>query len=136
MLSFLPRFLFDRLTQITPEFLQTHGIRLLMMDFDNTMLPYTYDVPDEALLQWLRKMQSAGVQLCIVSNSRKPRVPEFSARYGVDCVTHAKKPFSHGIRIALARYGTEKSAAALVGDQIFTDTLGANLAGIVSLQVR
>ena len=39
MLSFLPRFLFDRLTQITPEFLQTHGIRLLMMDFDNTMLP-------------------------------------------------------------------------------------------------
>ena len=47
MLSFLPRFLFDRLTQITPEFLQTHGIRLLMMDFDNTMLPYTCDVPDE-----------------------------------------------------------------------------------------
>ena len=136
MLSFLPRFLFPKLTDITPEFLHRQGLNLLLMDFDNTMLPYTSDVPNQALLDWLTEMQAAGIQLCIVSNSNKPRVPAFSSKYGVDCVTRAKKPFSRGIREALGRYGVAKEHTALVGDQIFTDTLGANLAGICAIQVR
>ena len=45
MLSFLPRFIFPKITDIAPEFLAGHGISLLLMDFDNTMLPYTTDVP-------------------------------------------------------------------------------------------
>lgn len=136
MLSFLPKFLFPKLTDITPEFLHRQGLNLLLMDFDNTMLPYTSDVPNQALLNWLTEMQAAGIQLCIVSNSKKPRVPAFSSKYGVDCVTRAKKPFTKGIREALRRYDASKSGTALVGDQTFTDTLGANLAGITSLQVR
>ena len=39
MLSFLPDFIFQTITQIRPAFLREHGIRLLLMDFDNTMLP-------------------------------------------------------------------------------------------------
>lgn len=136
MLSFLPRFLFRNLTDITPEFLNSHGIVLLLMDFDNTMLPYTTDEPEQPLLDWMAAMQAAGVQLCIVSNSKRRRVPDFSKMYGVDCVTRARKPFSKGIREALRRYDASKSETALVGDQIFTDTLGANLAGITSLQVH
>ena len=49
MLSFLPRFIFPKITDIAPEFLAERGIRLLLMDFDNTMLPYTTDVPEQEL---------------------------------------------------------------------------------------
>ena len=81
--------------------------------------------------------QAGGVRLCIVSNSRKlHRVPVFSEKYGVPCVMRAKKPFLRGIREAMTRFGASRAQTALVGDQTYTDVLGANLAGIMSIQVR
>lgn len=102
MLSFLPDFIFQTITQIRPAFLREHGIRLLLMDFDNTMLPYTTDRPEQPLLDWIAGMQDAGITLCIVSNSHKQRVPHFSQQYHVPCVTHARQarhtrhPGGHG----------------------------------------
>ena len=130
----LPKFIFGEITDITPEFLKSHNIRLLLMDFDNTMLPYTTNEPTPALLQWMQNMQEAGIRLCIVSNSKKARVPNFSATYGIPCVTHAAKPGTKGIRRALEQMG--ETHAALVGDQIYTDTLGANGAGVMSILVK
>lgn len=136
MLSFLPNIIFEELTQITPDYLHSRGLTLLLMDFDNTMLPYTTDTPTAALLDWIARMEAAGVRLCIVSNSKKPRVPRFSECYGVDCVTRAHKPATGGIRRAMERYHAAPHETALVGDQIFTDVLGANLANITSIQVK
>ena len=135
MLSFLPRFIFPRITDIAPSFLKEQGIRLLLMDFDNTMLPYTTDVPTKELLDWLACMQESGIALCIVSNSHKQRVPQFSERYGVSCQTYAAKPSPKGIRLAMQRFDATCAQTALVGDQIFTDVLGANLAGITAIAV-
>lgn len=136
MLSFLPTYWFPQLTDLQPEFLRERGITLLLLDFDNTMLPYTTDEPTPELLDWLKRMQAAGVRLCIVSNSRRQRVPTFSERYGVPCVLRAVKPRTRGIRTAMRRFSAQKAETALVGDQTYTDVLGANLAGITSLQVR
>lgn len=136
MLSFLPNVIFEELTQIAPDYLHARGLTLLLMDFDNTMLPYTTDTPTDALLDWIARMEAAGVRLCIVSNSHKSRVPEFSARYGVACVTGAHKPATGGIRSAMERFSASEAETALVGDQIFTDVLGANLANITSIQVK
>ena len=130
----LPKYIFSKLTDITPEFLQSRNIHLLMMDFDNTMLPYTTDRPSPELLSWMTEIRSAGILLCIVSNSKRARVPNFSATYGIPSVTHANKPLPAGIRRAMDRMGEHR--AALVGDQIYTDVLGANLAGIPSIIVR
>ena len=131
---FLPKFIFRKLTDISPDFLHKHGVELLLMDFDNTMLPYTTDIPSQELLAWIRSMERDGIGLCIVSNSKRSRVPEFSRKYKVPCVTHAKKPGRGGI---LRAVGTlEKQRVALVGDQIFTDVLGANRAGVLSLLVK
>jgi HAD superfamily phosphatase (TIGR01668 family) len=77
-----------------------------------------------------------GVQLCVVSNSKKPRVRVFCQKYGIPCITHAGKPGTKGIREAMADFGVEPEVCALVGDQIYTDTLGANRAGIRSVLVK
>ena len=135
MLSFLPKIILPELTKLEPELLQARGIELLMLDFDNTMLPYTSNTPSQELLCWLEKMQQSGIQLCIVSNSKKPRVSQFGKTYGVDVITHARKPASRGIRQCLQRYGIDRTHAALCGDQIYTDVLGANLAGVYAIQV-
>lgn len=133
---FFPGHMTDKLTDITPEFLTHRGIRLLMLDFDNTIVPYTTDVPTAEMEQWLEDMNHSGIQICIVSNSKRDRVPRFCAQRGLDCITHAQKPLSKGIKQCLNRYGIPASQAALVGDQIYTDTLGANGAGVLPILVK
>lgn len=134
--SLLPEMVTDRITDLSPQFLREQGIRLLMMDFDNTLVPYTTDAPTAAVTDWLKAMAQDGFPVCVVSNSRSRRVPAFCEKYGIDCITHAKKPFSRGIRQCLERYGLTARECALVGDQIYTDTLGANCAGVRSILVR
>ena len=134
--SLLPKIITDKLTDITPELLRSRNIRLLMLDFDNTIVPYTTSVPTEEMVAWLKAMNGTETQVCIVSNSHNDRVPKFCREHDLDCITHAKKPFSKGINECLAKYGIPASEAALVGDQIFTDTLGANCAGVTSILVK
>ena len=132
----LPAYRTDALTDLTPEILEKQGISLLMMDFDNTIVPYTTDVPTGEMVAWIHKMNDSGIKLCVVSNSRNDRVVRFCKQYGLDCITRAKKPFSKGIRQCMEKYGIPANRCALVGDQIYTDTLGANCAGIRAILVR
>ena len=135
--SFLPKIITDKLTDITPELLQARNIRLLMLDFDNTIVPYTTTVPTVEMEAWLKTMNELpDIQLCIVSNSHNDRVPKFCRENGLECITHARKPFPKGIRECLRKFQIPAAQAALVGDQIFTDTLGANCAGVTSILVR
>lgn len=134
--SLLPKILTEELTDLTPELLSGCGIRLLMLDFDNTIVPYTTDAPTQKMEAWLIAMNASDIQLCVVSNSKRDRVKFFCEKYGIDCITHAKKPFSKGITQCLAKYNIPATESALVGDQIFTDTLGANCAGVTPILVR
>ena len=132
---FMPTMMTSALTDLSVEFLKQKKIRLLMLDFDNTIVPYTTSVPTPQMESWLREMMASDIQLCVVSNSHKDRVKVFCAAYGIDCITHANKPFSKGIRACLEQFHAAPSECALAGDQIFTDTLGANCAGVRAILV-
>lgn len=134
--SFFPNFITDKITDLKPDWFASRNISLLMLDFDNTMIPYTTDVPTAELLEWIRSMQQAKIILCVVSNSKRDRAKRFCQTYGLACITNAKKPFSNGIRRCLAQFKLPETACAMVGDQIFTDTLGANCAGVESYLVK
>ena len=134
--SLLPRVITEQLTDLTPEFLQSRRIRLLMLDFDNTIVPYTTSVPTEQMAAWLKQMAGSEIRLCVVSNSKRDRVKIFCAEYGIDCITHAAKPSTKGIASCLDKYGISPEQAAIVGDQIFTDTLGGNRAGVTTVLVK
>ena len=135
-LSLLPTLVADAVTDISPAFLHSRGIRLLMLDFDNTIIPYTTNEPAPAVAAWLETVKNSGIPVCVVSNSRNDRVPAFCGRYGLDCILRSKKPFPVGIPKCLERYGIPARDALMVGDQIFTDTLGGNLAGTQTLLVK
>ena len=132
----LPAAVTDSLTDLTPQYLKGQGIRLLMLDFDNTIVPYTTSEPTEEMAAWLKNMTLSDIQLCVVSNSKKDRVRIFCEKWEISCITHANKPFSKGIRQCLEKFNVPKEACALVGDQIFTDTLGANGCGVRPILVK
>ena len=133
--SLIPAMIFSGLTDVTAEILCARGITTLLLDFDNTIVPYTTSTPTPEMEHWLRAMQQSDICLCVVSNSHKPRVKVFCEKYGLDCITHAKKPFQLGLNEAKQRYSLDPSKTALAGDQIYTDVLGANCAGMQSILV-
>ncbi|MGM9600963.1 MAG: YqeG family HAD IIIA-type phosphatase [Faecousia sp.] len=134
--SFLPAMMVDSVTQLSPEFLRSKGIRLLMLDFDNTIVPYTTDTPTEEMAAWLEKMKASEIPICVVSNSKRDRVKVFCSRMDIPCITHARKPFSKGIRECLRKFDVQPGQCALAGDQIYTDTLGANGCNVQSILVK
>ena len=134
--SLLPSVLADSVFDLPLCFFEERGIRLLMLDFDNTIVPYTTDEPTEKVMAWLEQLKQSELAVCVVSNSHKGRVKCFCEKYGIDCITHARKPFSKGIRGCMARYGAAPGECALIGDQIYTDVLGANCCGVLSILVK
>ena len=134
-MSFLPTIMTHSVTDLTPALLLRRGIRLLMLDFDNTLVPYTTNEPTKEVKYWIALMKRSGIKLCVVSNSKNQRVMDFCRRFELDCITKARKPFPKGIRQCLERYGITASECALVGDQIYTDTLGATSCGVQAILV-
>lgn len=133
---FIPNLIVNDLTQVTPELLRSRGISFLMLDFDNTIVPYTTNDPTPEMENWLSMMARSEIGLCVVSNSKRDRVVKFCNARNIPCITHSKKPFPKGIRQCRETYGFDMSHAALAGDQIYTDILGANCAGAQSILVK
>ncbi|MFQ9093480.1 MAG: YqeG family HAD IIIA-type phosphatase [Ruminococcus sp.] len=114
---------------ITPHLLEKLGVRGLLLDIDNTLTTHDNPVPAPGVEAWVAGMQAAGISLCLVSNNHPPRVAPFAERLGLDFVCEGKKPLTKGYREAVEKMGLSRKEVAAVGDQIFTDVLGANLFG-------
>ena len=134
--SLIPRHMAEHLYDLTPEVLRERGISFLMLDFDNTIVPYTTNEPTAPMNRWLSEILASEIGICVVSNSKRDRVVKFCSARGIPCITHSKKPFRRGICQCLERFRPDPVHTALVGDQIYTDVLGANCAGIQSVVVR
>ena len=63
--SLLPAFITDKLTDLTPEFLKQQGIELLMLDFDNTIVPYTTSQATEEMDAGLKNMLASDIPPCV-----------------------------------------------------------------------
>lgn len=125
------------ITELTPEWFSQHGIRLMLLDFDNTMIPYTTSEASEEFTQWYQNTLDAGIKVMVVSNSRKSRrVPDFCEPRGIPFIRHAGKPSPKGILKAMAQMQERPEATAMAGDQTYTDVLAANRAGVMSILVQ
>ncbi len=134
--SLLPERKFRSVVDITPEVLRDLGVELLILDVDNTIAPYKTLTLEEPVTAWARGMKAAGIGLFIVSNNKGQRPEVFAKLLDVPYIKRAGKPSPRGVREALARTGTPPERAALAGDQIYTDTVAANLAGVRMLLVE
>lgn len=133
---FLPDAMFTRATAVTPEYLKEQGIRALVLDVDNTLTGHGSQELPEDIAAWLEEMRAAGVGMMIVSNNFEKRVAPFADKIGLSHVSFSCKPSPVGFWRARRRLGVTKEQMALVGDQIFTDAVGANLYGIRMLLVQ
>ena len=135
--SLLPDYCCDSVYDLEPETLRQHGITLLLADLDNTLISYDDALPDKRLQAFARRLKDAGITLFLLSNSRRPVRPQrFAEALGIPYLGHAGKPKTKGYRKAMADMGRTPKETMMVGDQIFTDVLGAKRAGIRVVLVK
>ena len=135
MALFKPFAMFNRVTDITPEFLIKNGIKGLALDADNTLSEHHSQTPHEGVEQWLDLMRESGIKLIMVSNAKAERVAPFADRLGLAYTSTSLKPLPFGFLRAAKSMDLLRKSIAAVGDQLFTDMLGANLAGVKGILV-
>ena len=127
----------DRITELEPQWFLQRRIRLILLDFDNTIVAYTESEPSREFLRWTERLKEAGIGCMIVSNSRKSRrVPDFGEKWSIGYIRKAGKPSPKGLYRAMGEMGCRPEETAMAGDQTFTDILAGNLEGVTSILVR
>lgn len=112
------------------------GYRGIIFDVDNTLVPHGAPA-DERAKKLFDELNALGFKSILLSNNKEPRVQKFCRDVvGADYIFKAAKPRPGNYRKAMEMMGTDTSNTIFVGDQIFTDVWGANVAGIRSVLVR
>ncbi len=128
-----PRIKLEKVTDISIEILNKYGIKALILDVDNTLSTHHGQVLTEGLPEWLDLMRKNGIKMTVLSNSNSKRLTPFAKKIGLDFISLGLKPLPFGYLRALKRLGTNKKETAIVGDQLFTDTMGGNFVGVVTI---
>ncbi|NCB63782.1 MAG: YqeG family HAD IIIA-type phosphatase [Clostridia bacterium] len=135
--SLIPRQVYRSIFEISPKALAAAGIRLLLADLDNTLVPYGVPTATAEVRAWNEELRSHGVTLFVLSNNRSAtRAKRFSEDLGVPFLGHAGKPKAASFHKAMEQMSCTPGETAMVGDQLFTDILGANNAGVAALAVK
>lgn len=126
----IPFALASSLYEVPFSFYKRQGIKVLLLDLDNTLVPYTSSLPDERALLWRQRAKEEGLEVYILSNNTGKRVSDFAEKMDVKYASLMRKPFSGPLKRFLANHGYAPSACMMIGDQIMTDVTACNGANV------
>lgn len=132
-----PDLRFDTLAEVTPAVLESLGVTSVLVDLDDTLIASDSDTPAEGALAWLNGLRGAGIAVVILSNGQRGRVARLAEQAGVPGMALAGKPFSWAFKRALRHFDhADPKRTVMVGDQLFTDVMGAKRAGLMTILIR
>lgn len=126
----VPYALANSLYEIPFSFYSSCGVKTILLDLDNTLVPYACPVPDDKAREWAKEAKENGFEVYILSNNTGKRVGLFSKELGVSHASMMRKPFSGPLKRFLKTKGLKAEECIMVGDQIMTDVTACNGAGV------
>lgn len=130
-----PKIYLTSVAVLTPEYLAGKGIKGVIFDLDNTILPWKAKTLALEEASFFQRLQASGIKICVVSNAFDRRVRSLLEPLSIPAISRAGKPRRTPFRRALEIMGTAPGETAVVGDQIFTDILGGNRLGLYTILV-
>jgi hypothetical protein len=137
MLKFLyPKKYLMSVYELTPEMLKSLGIKTVIFDIDNTLVPYWIKEPDEKLCAYFTSLRDNGITISVLSNSKEQRSKVFCRSMNIPYVYRAGKPLTGGLNRLIEKLGVDRDGCLIAGDQIFTDVWCGNMGGIYSVLIK
>ena len=125
----------DSVADVDPRALAEQGIRGLLVDIDNTLVAWEAAEAGETARELVRRCREAGIGVVLLSNARARRREAMARALGVPAAP-GLKPLRRSFLRAAARAGWRPHEVAVVGDQLWTDVLGARRAGMRAILVN
>ena len=137
MLKYLtPQQYVEDIFAINIQELANSGIRVILTDLDNTLVPWNSDQFTGELQAWIGELKEKSFKICVVSNNSAKRGKDLIEALDISAVWRAGKPGKRAYLKALDTMGFKPSEAVMIGDQVFTDILGANRLGLYTILVK
>lgn len=131
-----PKAYLNNVKEITFSFLKENNIKALILDVDNTILDFDKKIP-EGIDKWCEELKEKGIKFCILSNSNhKEKVKMVAKKLDIPYFYFGTKPLKRGFKKAIKLLDEKEENIAAVGDQIFTDVIGANRCNMFSILVK
>jgi HAD superfamily phosphatase (TIGR01668 family) len=134
--SLTPNEIYDSIFSIELTRLYKKGYRNILIDVDNTIIPWNADIISVKLRDWLGKCRNMGFTICLFSNNKSSRVNRLAEELKVSAVPRGGKPLKTAFRRALRHINGSPQNTIMIGDQIFTDIWGGNLMGLYTILVN
>ena len=115
--------------------LYNKGYKGIIFDIDNTLVHHGDDSTKE-VDELFREIQKIGLKTLILSNNNEKRVKRFLTNIDSLYICDAQKPKKVNYLKAIDMMQIKKEEAIFIGDQVFTDILGANRSGIANILVK
>lgn len=132
---FYPDEYLDSTYEIDFEQFSETGCKGVIFDIDNTLVMHG-EPADERAMELFKRLKRLGMDTCLLSNNKRPRVESFAKQVDSKFIFKADKPSKKGYRKAMELMGTNLTNTLFVGDQLFTDVWGAKRTGIHSILVK
>ncbi len=126
----------DTLPDVPLDGLAAAGIRGIVVDLDNTVCAYRRPELAPGVAEWVSAARDRGFAMVLVSNNFTERVASIGAQLGIPIVPNALKPLPFAFLRALRVLGTARRATVVIGDQLFTDVLGAKVLGMRTILTK
>ncbi|MGN1330313.1 MAG: YqeG family HAD IIIA-type phosphatase [Clostridia bacterium] len=135
-MNIYPSLYLDSVKNINATLLKKNKLSGLILDVDNTLIDYDRNLIDGAE-KWCDSLKKEGIKCIILSNSnKKDKVESVAKKLDIEYILFAKKPMKCGFKKALESLELEPEEVAVVGDQLFTDVLGAKRMNMFSILVK
>lgn len=129
-----PKYYVSSFEHMSIERLKQQGIKLLLCDIDNTLVSYDEKHPSPSVIAFIDRVKSSGIEVALCSNATKERATRFSKDLNVSTTYYfSMKPLPKNFIQAMKKHNLKANQVAIIGDQMFTDILGGNLAGFYTI---
>jgi uncharacterized protein len=126
----------DSILSLTPDILQKHNLKGLVLDVDETLVPMNTTQASEELKHWLKQLEP-NIALWLVSNNiSQARISTIAQSLNLPYILGARKPSRRKLRQAVDAMNLVPSEVAMVGDRLFTDVLAGNRLGMFTILVE
>lgn len=135
MERYVPDMYKESIYDINYDKLKEIGIKIILLDLDNTLISYKQKLAEQKLIDFLDKLKK-DFDFVIYSNGPKKRVERVKEQLGIEGFHCVNKPLKKGFDKVLAKFKYKENEVAIIGDQMLTDIAFGNSAGITTILIK